>query len=84
MTDKNLRISEAQITRALAGGEQVSASPKNVWIVPYRPKTRSGNIMRRVPASISNGKGAKSLMARRCWWIRIIRRRSRQVVGRMR
>ena len=56
MTDKDLRISEARITRALAGGEQVSARPKNVWIVPDRPKTRSGKIMRRVPASISDGK----------------------------
>ncbi len=28
--------------------------PKNVWIVPDMPKTRSGKIMRRVIASISN------------------------------
>ena len=30
------------------------ARPKNVWIVPDMPKTRSGKIMRRVLASISN------------------------------
>ena len=32
------------------------ARPKNVWIVPDMPKTRSGKIMRRVLASISNGR----------------------------
>jgi len=32
------------------------ARPKNVWIVPDMPKTRSGKIMRRVLASISNHK----------------------------
>ena len=31
------------------------ALPKNVWIVPDMPKTRSGKIMRRVLASVSNG-----------------------------
>ncbi len=30
------------------------ARPNNVWIVPDMPKTRSGKIMRRVIASISN------------------------------
>jgi acetyl-CoA synthetase len=30
------------------------ARPKNVWIVPDMPKTRSGKIIRRVIASISN------------------------------
>ena len=30
------------------------ARPHNVWIVPDMPKTRSGKIMRRVIASISN------------------------------
>jgi acetyl-CoA synthetase len=30
------------------------ARPKNVWIVPDMPKTRSGKIMRRVIASVSN------------------------------
>ncbi|KAA3645533.1 MAG: acetate--CoA ligase [Chloroflexi bacterium] len=32
------------------------ARPNNVWIVPDMPKTRSGKIMRRVLASISNGR----------------------------
>ncbi len=32
------------------------ARPKNVWIVADMPKTRSGKIMRRVLASISNEK----------------------------
>jgi acetyl-CoA synthetase len=32
------------------------ARPKNVYIVPDMPKTRSGKIMRRVLASISNGR----------------------------
>jgi acetyl-CoA synthetase len=31
------------------------ARPKHVWIVPDMPKTRSGKIMRRVLAAISNG-----------------------------
>ncbi|MEM0129349.1 MAG: acetate--CoA ligase [Thermoplasmata archaeon] len=31
------------------------ARPKTVWIVPDMPKTRSGKIMRRVLAAISNG-----------------------------
>ena len=30
------------------------ARPKNVWIVSDMPKTRSGKIMRRVIASVSN------------------------------
>ena len=30
------------------------ARPKNVWIVPDMPKTRSGKIMRRVIAAVSN------------------------------
>jgi acetyl-CoA synthetase len=32
------------------------ARPKNVYIVPDMPKTRSGKIMRRVLAAISNGR----------------------------
>ncbi len=32
------------------------ARPRNVWLVPDLPKTRSGKIMRRVLASISNAK----------------------------
>jgi acetyl-CoA synthetase len=34
------------------------ARPKNIWIVPDMPKTRSGKIMRRVIAGISNFTGA--------------------------
>jgi acetyl-CoA synthetase len=30
------------------------ARPKHVWIVPDMPKTRSGKIMRRVIAAVSN------------------------------
>ena len=30
------------------------ARPRNVWIVAYMPKTRSGKIMRRVIAAVSN------------------------------
>jgi acetyl-CoA synthetase len=30
------------------------ARPKNVWVVPDMPKTRSGKIMRRVIAAVSN------------------------------
>jgi acetyl-CoA synthetase len=33
------------------------ARPKNVWIVPDMPKTRSGKIMRRVIAGVSNFTG---------------------------
>ena len=32
------------------------ARPKNVYIVPDMPKTRSGKLMRRVLADISNGR----------------------------
>ena len=31
------------------------ARPKDVWVVAEMPKTRSGKIMRRVLAAISNG-----------------------------
>jgi acetyl-CoA synthetase len=30
------------------------ARPRNVWLVPDMPKTRSGKIMRRVIAAVSN------------------------------
>ncbi len=30
------------------------ARPRNVWIVPDMPKTRSGKLMRRVIAAVSN------------------------------
>src|SRR6266705_3313617 len=44
--DKVAKAIEAQIGKI--------ARPKNVWIVPDMPKTRSGKIMRRVIAAISN------------------------------
>jgi acetyl-CoA synthetase len=45
---------EAKVTRAIEVEIGKIARPKNVWIVPDMPKTRSGKIMRRVIASISN------------------------------
>ena len=44
--DKVARMIETEIGKI--------ARPKNVWIVPDMPKTRSGKIMRRVIAGISN------------------------------
>ncbi len=46
MEDKVSKAIETQIGKI--------ARPKNVWIVPDMPKTRSGKIMRRVIASVSN------------------------------
>ncbi len=46
MEDKVSKAIETQIGKI--------ARPKNVWIMPDMPKTRSGKIMRRVIASISN------------------------------
>ena len=45
---------EAKVTTAIETEIGKIARPKNVWIVPDMPKTRSGKIMRRVIASISN------------------------------
>ncbi len=45
---------EAKVTKAVETEIGKIARPKNVWIVPDMPKTRSGKIMRRVIASISN------------------------------
>jgi acetyl-CoA synthetase len=45
---------EVKITKAIETEIGKIARPKNVWIVPDMPKTRSGKIMRRVIASISN------------------------------
>ena len=45
---------EDKVTRAIETEIGKIARPKNVWIVPDMPKTRSGKIMRRVIASISN------------------------------
>jgi acetyl-CoA synthetase len=46
MADKVTRAIEVEIGKI--------ARPKNVWIVPDMPKTRSGKIMRRVIAAVSN------------------------------
>ncbi|TMH90377.1 MAG: acetate--CoA ligase, partial [Betaproteobacteria bacterium] len=49
--------SEAVIDRVIKANEEVIgkiARPKHVYIVPDMPKTRSGKIMRRVLAAISN------------------------------
>jgi acetyl-CoA synthetase len=45
---------EAKVTRAIEVEIGKIARPKNVWIVPDMPKTRSGKIMRRVVAAVSN------------------------------
>jgi acetyl-CoA synthetase len=45
---------EAKVTRAIETEIGKIARPKNVWIVSDMPKTRSGKIMRRVIASVSN------------------------------
>jgi acetyl-CoA synthetase len=45
---------ESKVSKAIETEIGKIARPKNVWIVPDMPKTRSGEIMRRVIASISN------------------------------
>ena len=45
---------EDKVTTAIETEIGKIARPKNVWIVPDMPKTRSGKIMRRVIAAISN------------------------------
>jgi acetyl-CoA synthetase len=45
---------EDKVTRAIETEIGKIARPKNVWIVPDMPKTRSGKIMRRVIAAVSN------------------------------
>src|SRR2546423_2898016 len=44
----------AQVTAAIESEIGKIARPKAVWIVPDMPKTRSGKIMRRVIAAVSN------------------------------
>jgi acetyl-CoA synthetase len=44
----------AKVTGAIEMEIGKIARPKNVWIVPDMPKTRSGKIMRRVIAAVSN------------------------------
>jgi acetyl-CoA synthetase len=43
-----------KVTAQIERGIGKIARPKNVWVVPDMPKTRSGKIMRRVIAGISN------------------------------
>jgi acetyl-CoA synthetase len=45
---------EEKVSKAIETEIGKVARPKNVWIVPDMPKTRSGKIMRRVIAGISN------------------------------
>jgi acetyl-CoA synthetase len=45
---------EQKVTTAIEAEIGKIARPKNVWIVPDMPKTRSGKIMRRVIAAVSN------------------------------
>ena len=45
---------EEKVVHAIESEIGKIARPKNVWIVPDMPKTRSGKIMRRVIAGISN------------------------------
>jgi acetyl-CoA synthetase len=45
---------QAKVSKAIETEIGKIARPKNVWIVPDMPKTRSGKIMRRVIASVSN------------------------------
>ena len=44
----------AKVTKAIETEIGKIARPKNVWVVPDMPKTRSGKIMRRVIAAVSN------------------------------
>jgi acetyl-CoA synthetase len=48
------RAIEEKVAKAIETEIGKIARPKNVWIVPDMPKTRSGKIMRRVIAGISN------------------------------
>jgi acetyl-CoA synthetase len=48
---------EQKVAKAIETVIGKIARPKNVWIVPDMPKTRSGKIMRRVIAGISNFTG---------------------------
>jgi acetyl-CoA synthetase len=48
---------EERVAKAIETEIGKIARPKNVWIVPDMPKTRSGKIMRRVIAGISNFTG---------------------------
>jgi acetyl-CoA synthetase len=45
---------EEKVARAIEREIGKIARPKHIWIVSDKPKTRSGKIMRRVIASVSN------------------------------
>jgi acetyl-CoA synthetase len=45
---------EQKVAKAIETEIGKIARPRNVWIVPDMPKTRSGKIMRRVIAAVSN------------------------------
>jgi acetyl-CoA synthetase len=51
---KASKETQDKVVRALETEIGKIARPKNVWVVPDMPKTRSGKIMRRVIAGISN------------------------------
>ena len=51
-----------KIVKALVSEIGPIAKPRKVWIVPDMPKTRSGKIMRRILASISNKKDVGDVM----------------------
>ena len=51
-TSKKIKINVSKSIETMIGK---IARPKHVYIVPDMPKTRSGKIMRRVLAAISNG-----------------------------
>jgi acetyl-CoA synthetase len=51
-----------KISQAIVKEIGAIARPRNVWIVPDMPKTRSGKIMRRVLGAISNGTDVGDVM----------------------
>ncbi|MGB5159423.1 acetate--CoA ligase [Desulfobacterium sp. N47] len=51
-----------KISNALSAEIGSIAKPRNVWLVPDMPKTRSGKIMRRVLSAISNKKDVDDVM----------------------
>jgi acetyl-CoA synthetase len=51
---KDSDAAQVKVVKAIEGTIGKIARPKNVYIVPDMPKTRSGKIMRRVLAAISN------------------------------
>ncbi len=51
---KKSKAIEEKVVKAIEVNIGKITRPKHVWIVPDMPKTRSGKIMRRVLASISN------------------------------